>query len=331
MKELIKRPQIMEEAAQSKKGMIWILEILVFLLVAYIGQVLQGLVLVVPQTKALYSSPAYQAAIQSGDVTAAMEASVQISQQLTQSDWFMILNLFSNILMIGVVFIFCRFIQKRKLRTLGFVNKDVFKSYGIGMILGFVFFAACVGLGILTGGLTMNGLSDNFTANIWVLYLLGFMVQGMAEEVLCRGYFMSSFARRYPVWVAVGINALVFACMHLANPGIGVLPIINLFLFGVFASLYYVRGGNIWGIGAFHTVWNFAQGNVFGIQVSGLTVTNSLLSITATEGKPLLNGGSFGMEGSLICTLVYVAGIVWLLTRKNKDEVEESKKIAAQA
>ena len=37
------------------------------------------------------------------------------------------------------------------------------------------------------------------------------------------------------------------------------------------------------------------------------------------------------MEGSLICTLVYVAGIVWLLTRKNKDEVEESKKIAAQA
>lgn len=321
----------MEEAAQSKKGMVWILEILVFILVTFIVQILQGLVLIIPETGALMNNPTYQAALQAGDVTAAAQASMQVAQQLQQSDWFMILNLFSNILMIGVVFIFCRFIQKRKLRTLGFVNKDVFKSYGIGMILGFVFFAVCVGLNILFGGLTINGISDNFSAKIWILYLLGYMVQGMAEEVLCRGYFMSSFARRYPVWVAVVMNALVFAGLHLANPGIGVLPLINLFLFGVFASLYYIRGGNIWGIGAFHTVWNFAQGNVFGVRVSGLSVTNSLLSVTATEGKSLINGGSFGVEGSLICTLVYVAGIVWLLTRKNKDEVEESKKIAAQA
>ena len=197
------------------------------------------------------------------------------------------------------------------------------KEYGTGILAGFAFFSVCVGLGLLTGGLKFGGISPEFSIGIFVLYLLGYMVQGMAEEVLCRGYFLGSYARRYPVYAAVLANSLLFAALHLLNSGISVLAIVNLTLFGIFASLYFVRRGSIWGIGAFHTVWNLVQGNFYGIKVSGMSLGNTFLTMNPVEGKELLNGGDFGMEGSLICTLVYVIGIIWLLTRKNKDgEVE---------
>lgn len=173
--------------------------------------------------------------------------------------------------------------------------------------------------GLVTGGLRFGGVSPEFSAVIFVGYLLGFMVQGMAEEVLCRGYFLCSYARRYPVYAAVLANALLFAALHLFNSGITVLAFINLTLFGIFASLYFIRRGSIWGIGAFHSIWNLVQGNFYGIQVSGMPLGNTLFTMNPVEGKELLNGGAFGMEGSLICTFVYAAGIIWLFTRKNKD------------
>ena len=53
------------------------------------------------------------------------------------SDWYLIVMLLSDAALIGIVFLFCRFIQKRKLRTLGFVKKDIVKEYALGMLTGF--------------------------------------------------------------------------------------------------------------------------------------------------------------------------------------------------
>lgn len=194
-------------------------------------------------------------------------------------------------------------------------------------------FSACVLFSFLFGGLKIAGIAPDFSIGIFALYLLGYMVQGMAEEVLCRGYFLGSYARRYPVYAAVLANSLLFASLHLLNSGITVLAFINLTLFGIFASLYFIRRGSIWGIGAFHSVWNLVQGNFYGIQVSGTPLGNSLFTTKLTEGRPLLNGGSFGMEGSLICTFVYVVGIVVLLRCRNQNngipEVKKGKTVEA--
>lgn len=322
MKDFIERSQSIEETAQSKKGLFWILELLVFVAVFFVATIAQSLVITPVQMMALFRDAEYVAAAASGDAEAIMNASLAASERLMSSDWYMIAMLFSDIVLILIVFLFCRFIQKRKLRTLGFVKKDMLKEYGIGVLAGFLFFSACVLLSGVLGGIKIQGVSPEFSIGIFVCYLLGYMVQGMGEEVLCRGYFLSSYARRYPVYAAVIANSLFFACLHLLNSGITVLAFINLTLFGIFASLYFVRRGNIWGIGAFHSIWNLAQGNFYGIQVSGTPLGNALFTTEMVEGKTLLNGGSFGMEGSLICTIVYVAGIVFLLTRKNKDTVE---------
>lgn len=322
MKDLFERSVPMQETAQTKKGLLWILELLVFVAVFLVASIAQGFATVPMQLVMLFSDKAYMAAVASGDVAKLTEASMEVTQRLMESDGYMIGMLFSDIVMMLIVFLFCRFIQKRKLRTLGFIKKGMLKEYGLGMLLGFAFFSVCVLLGVLFGGLKIEGISPEFSIGIFVAYLLGYMVQGMTEEVLCRGYFLGSYARRYPVYAAVLANSLLFASLHLFNSGISVLAFINITLFGIFASIYFIRRGSIWGIGAFHSIWNLVQGNFYGIKVSGTPVGNTLFTTQAIAGKSLWNGGDFGMEGSLICTIVLTCGIIFLYTRKNKDAVE---------
>ncbi len=322
MKDLFERSVPMQETAQTKKGLLQILELLVFVAVFLVASIAQGFATVPMQLVMLFSDKAYMAAVASGDVAKLTEASMEVTQRLMESDGYMIGMLLSDIVMMLIVFLFCRFIQKRKLRTLGFIKKGMLKEYGLGMLLGFAFFSVCVLLGVLFGGLKIEGISPEFSIGIFVAYLLGYMVQGMTEEVLCRGYFLGSYARRYPVYAAVLANSLLFASLHLLNSGISVLAFINITLFGIFASIYFIRRGSIWGIGAFHSIWNLVQGNFYGIKVSGTPVGNTLFTTQAIAGKSLWNGGDFGMEGSLICTIVLTCGIIFLYTRKNKDAVE---------
>ena len=322
MKDLFERSVPMQETAQTKKGLLWILELLVFVAVFLVASIAQGFATVPMQLVMLFSDKAYMAAVASGDVAKLTEASMEVTQRLMESDGYMIGMLFSDIVMMLIVFLFCRFIQKRKLRTLGFIKRGMLKEYGLGMLLGFAFFSVCVLLGVLFGGLKIEGISPEFSIGIFVAYLLGYMVQGMTEEVLCRGYFLGSYARRYPVYAAVLANSLLFASLHLLNSGISVLAFVNITLFGIFASIYFIRRGSIWGIGAFHSIWNLVQGNFYGIKVSGTPVGNTLFTTQAIAGKSLWNGGDFGMEGSLICTIVLTCGIIFLYTRKNKDAVE---------
>lgn len=322
MKDLFERSVPMQETAQTKKGLLWILELLVFVAVFLVASIAQGFATVPMQLVMLFSDKAYMAAVASGDVAKLTEVSMEVTQRLMESDGYMIGMLLSDIVMMLIVFLFCRFIQKRKLRTLGFIKKGMLKEYGLGMLLGFAFFSVCVLLGVLFGGLKIEGISPEFSIGIFAAYLLGYMVQGMTEEVLCRGYFLGSYARRYPVYAAVLANSLLFASLHLLNSGISVLAFINITLFGIFASIYFIRRGSIWGIGAFHSIWNLVQGNFYGIKVSGTPVGNTLFTTQAIAGKSLWNGGDFGMEGSLICTIVLTCGIIFLYTRKNKDVVE---------
>ena len=141
------------------------------------------------------------------------------------------------------------------------------------------------------------------------------MLQGMSEEVLCRGYLMVSIGRRYSMWVAILSNSLIFAALHLLNDGISVLALINLVLYGVFASLYFIERGSIWGVAAFHSVWNLVQGNFWGLRVSGIVTECSVFQSTIADNRNIINGGDFGPEGGLAVTIVLAVGICALLKR----------------
>jgi len=315
----LEMPRFVAEAREAKKGWNWFVELLVFVVMFFVVTIGEVLVMLPIELAVMFTDQGYMDAMAAGDMNLIMEASMRIAS----SDAMLIGMLFANIAMILLTMLFCKVIQKRKMRTLGFVKKDMFKEYGIGLAVGFAIFTIAVLLCVLTGSLKL-GASANFALGTWILFGLGYMIQGMAEEVLCRSYFMVSLARRYPMWVAVILNALFFAALHLGNSGISALAFVNLTLFGVFASVYFIKRGNIWGIGAVHSIWNFVQGNFYGIKVSGMESSCSVFASTMTEGGDLIHGGAFGLEGGLAVTLVLVAGTIFLLTKPAKDAVEET-------
>ena len=60
-----------------------------------------------------------------------------------------------------------------------------------------------------------------------------------------------------------------------------------------------------------HAAWNFTQGEIFGVPVSG-THAHGLL-VARLGGPALLSGGPFGLEASVIAVVVATAAGVWLL------------------
>ena len=98
-----------------------------------------------------------------------------------------------------------------------------------------------------------------------------------------------------------------------------VLPMINLILFGVFMSVLVLKLNSIWMACAIHSVWNFVQGNFYGILVSGNDFGPSVFRFESTEGMELLNGGSFGMEGGIATSVVLTVSIIIVLLLKPRE------------
>ena len=124
---------------------------------------------------------------------------------------------------------------------------------------------------VVTGGIAVAaGKAKLFTGTapgMLVLFLLGYLIQGMAEELLYRSYLMVTIARRYSMTVAVLISAVIGALPYAAGAVEAPLAFLNGMLFGIFAALYLIRRGNIWGIGAFHAAWSFVRDIVLGHRI----------------------------------------------------------------
>lgn len=180
-----------------------------------------------------------------------------------------------------------------------------FAPLGVGLLAG------AVGICAAAGALRLT-VSESFSVGGWLLYLGGFLLQGAGEEILCRGYFQGVLLRSQKPWVAVVVNSAGFALLHLPNAGVTPLGVFNTFLFGALASLITLRSGNLWGACAVHSFWNFAQGNLFGVRVSGIPAGPSPFVAVPEPGAVLWNGGNYGLEGGLAVTLCLAAGVMVL-------------------
>ena len=232
----------------------------------------------------------------------------------------LLLSLFATVVTVGSVLLYCLVAERRSLLSLGFSGRGALAEYAGGLAGGLLLFGIPVLLCLLTGTLTLSPASLP-PWGLFLLFLVGFLIQGLSEELLCRSYLMVSLSRGLPPWICVTVNALLFSLLHLGNPNVSVLALVNILLFGLFASLLTLRRGSIWMVAGLHSMWNFAQGNLFGIPVSGLGGLPSPLTATVAEGRwqSLVNGGSFGLEGGLAVTvaLILACGVVLFMpTRK---------------
>ena len=145
------------------------------------------------------------------------------------------------------------------------------------------------------------------------LIFVGWMVQGGAEETITRGFLLPILGIRYGPLLGIAVSSLIFAMLHLLNPGISLLALVNLILFSLFAALFALFEGGLWGIAALHGMWNWVQGNLFGMRVSGLESSGISFFNFRNTGPDWLTGGDFGPEGGIAVTFIYLAAISGLI------------------
>ncbi len=309
---------LIEEAAATSKRRSVVNILLMFLAVFGIGSLIAGSIASLPMTYFAMFDDELMSLMMSDSMD--MEAILEAYESAMPS-WGSVFSLIGNAGIIIATVYYCTKLERRRLFTLGFTRKNAIPEYILGLLIGLSLFGlAYVGI-LVFDGADMPILNTGVSIPILLLFFVGYVIQGMAEEVLLRSFLFISLSARLNTAVAVAVNSGLFALLHLANPGVTVLSIINLFLFGVFASLYFLRRGSIWGIGAVHTIWNFAQGNIFGCSVSGTGSGESLLTTVFRDNASLVNGGAFGPEGGLPVTVVLVIGIIVVLFMKNKEVV----------
>lgn len=229
-------------------------------------------------------------------------------------------QLVTNIAMLGAPLIMYAIFERRHRWELGLRQPRTAVHTGLGMLTGVgLITLSFVGIWAL-GGLRITGVQGD--AGTWRLVGIQFVVfafVAISEELLCRGYIQGLIKHRYGLRAAVWIPSLLFALLHLGNPGILTtpLPLLNIFLVGIFFAMTREITGGLWFPIGFHLTWNFVQGNVFGLAVSG-TEGGSLMT-SEVQGYPVISGGSFGAEGSLFTTIILLLAclFVWRIHQRS--------------
>ena len=299
-----KNNSMMLQAREARFKPRLILQILLFVAVYSVSNTITTVILIVPMLIGIFTDPLMLEAMASGD----LEAAYNVAMAVTEKPWVMLLSLFVTGITTMICILYCCKIEKRSVASMGFRKAGWLKRYLKGFAIGIAMLLFCALVLWLTGGLDF-AFAEKLPVLSLLAFFVGFVIQGMSEEVLLRGYFMVSLGNRCHMAWAVGISSVAFALLHLANPGISVLAVVNLILFGVFMGVYILRTDDLWGACAIHTAWNFAQGNLVGIRVSGTSLLPSVAVMTPQGESSLFHGGAFGLEGGLVVTLVLLAVI----------------------
>ena len=187
------------------------------------------------------------------------------------------------------------------------------KGWGRSLLRGalFVVFLYVVGFGLslLLGAVEVVGFLFS-PISLLVSLLLYFFV-AVTEEVIGRGFILGRMLDGgINKFVALFISAVLFSLMHLFNPNFAFVPFLNIMLAGCFLGASYIYTRNLCFPIALHWFWNWIQGSVLGYKVSGNEFSNENLLILHFPEENLINGGTFGFEGSILCSLLLVLGAV---------------------
>lgn len=243
----------------------------------------------------------------------------EIDMNLIQAQIMNINNLFGfltilmqELAMIIVPLLMWKFVDKKKLKYMGLPN---IRYYLKDLLVGLLFGAMCMTIIFIliilfgNGSLAYSILKPQFSISLLTNLVL-FILVGLGEEILNRGYIMSVLKQTKNIYIIFILPSLVFSLIHLGNPNFSILACINIFLVGLLFAYMFIKSNNIFMPIGFHISWNYFQGNVFGFRVSGLEQVG--LYQTNIKSENIINGGFFGPEGGLAVTLILLLSFLFV-------------------
>ncbi len=195
------------------------------------------------------------------------------------------------------------------------VNNRALPECLAGLALGFVLFSALMGILWASGvyHFAGRGTGDQL-AKGFVLAVLA----GILEEILFRGLLFRLSAKIFGTWGALLLTAALFGAAHAANPGATFSSSLAIALeAGILLGAAYAATTRLWLPIGMHIGWNFTEGSLFSMSISGTRAQSGLIQGTLS-GPRILTGGQFGPEASIVAVLVCLAAAVFLLRRTVK-------------
>lgn len=233
-----------------------------------------------------------------------------------QSEWMTIIGGVLQSVCVILAVIFCwKIFDRKPLRDMGLTSiRTGLADLVTGLVFGAVSITAVFIYLVNFGGMKLSGsLAEPHVS--WSLFTgaVLFIFVGLSEEILSRGYFMTVMKQTGTRWVPVLVSSILFSVIHAANPNITMLGFTNIFLVGILFAAMFLKTGSLWMPIGYHITWNYFQGNIYGMNVSGMGITG-LYSVVTTSDN-IMNGGKFGPEGGLAVTLIIILGLlaVWKL------------------
>lgn len=300
--------RMLEAVKQSRYIPPVLLAVLIALLLVYGGEFIGAIVMFI-----LAFSMGFALKMANPDINgAALQSMVQPFQIYFQ------LLLFAFIVL--AVFFWVRFVEKRPFASLGFYKAGWLRELGKGFLIGAGQFSIVVALFVITGTGRLSLGQIGLQTLLFILTIIPFWIlQGGAEELVTRGWLFPTVSEKSNILVGILISSLFFGALHIFNPGVTVLSIVNIVLDGIFACFLMLRYDNMWVLAGMHGAWNFVQGNIYGIEVSGQGANGSLLAYSNQSNMDWLSGGAFGAEGSILTSIVLIGCIAYLYWSLKKD------------
>ena len=210
-----------------------------------------------------------------------------------------------------------RFFDRRPVAALGLgLSRGWLRETLGGLAAGLVATGVLVLILIITGSVSLE-LSPDPAASLAVLPLMFFIFlwAGALEELVFRGFLMQALAEGSRPWIAAIVLCIPFTWGHADNPDVTIFGVANIFLAGVILAVLYFQTRRLWLPISFHLSWNLTQSWLWGFDVSGIKIQDQFFLVTQ-KGSDLVTGGEFGLEGSVLSTVLFVLLIGWFLVMK---------------
>lgn len=209
--------------------------------------------------------------------------------------------------------------ERRPFSDLGLSVEGYAKGLWYGFLMAALLYLIGFGLSLIMGEVEVTGFQ--FDPLSFPGSLLFFLLVALFEEILMRGYILGRLLHTHlNKFLSLFISSVLFALLHVFNPEVGFLPMINLMLAGMLLGASYLYTRNLCFPISLHFFWNWIQGPILGYQVSGNDfMFTTMLKLHIPE-KNALNGGTFGFEGSLICTVLIIIFTILILWWGEKRE-----------
>ncbi|MGB3682341.1 MAG: type II CAAX endopeptidase family protein [Rubrobacteraceae bacterium] len=233
-----------------------------------------------------------------------------------------------------------RFMDRRPFRDFGFhLDGGWWLDLLFGLLLGAALMTVIFLVELASGWVTVTGSFRSLVPGVpfvpvILLPLAAFLFVGIYEELMYRGYQLRNIAEglnhpaldpRWAVLAAWTLSSVFFGVLHALNPNASLVSTFNIVLAGLMLGTAYVLTGELAAPIGLHIAWNFFQGTVFGLPVSGLNPVGATFISTEQAGPEIWTGGVFGPEGGLLVTFATLAGILltalWVRLRHGRVSV----------